>query len=217
MGRSRTFELVAAGLSGTLPLNALAGFHRPRSRQRRQARFFRGSNFKQDFRLLDLKANSSAPFLPGRGPDMGAFSFDRKRIAYVNDKGLWTSRSDGQEAALIATGLFFGFPRWSPDGRTLAFTGRAALPAPVDRGEERVYFVSANGGTPRPLLTSAQHASDPDWSPDGSQLVIVRDTDSSGEHTMLSLTYLTGKFVDVEGSFCGAEFHFTLVAPSSLR
>ncbi|HEX31021.1 TPA: hypothetical protein ENG04_13150 [Candidatus Poribacteria bacterium] len=55
-------------------------------------------------------------------------------------------------------------PRWSPDGRYIAFTG-------VDGGAERIYLVDMKTGRIRPLLdTHFGWEFNPRWSPDGSRI-----------------------------------------------
>jgi Tol biopolymer transport system component len=56
-------------------------------------------------------------------------------------------------------------PRWSPDGKQIAFS--ADLPSSA----RNVYTMSSEGGTPKRVLPSEQGQSDADWSPDGNLLV----------------------------------------------
>ena len=59
-------------------------------------------------------------------------------------------------------------PQWSPDGRTIAYTG-GDLDAP------EVWLVDADGRHPRPIKTSGAGMSlgDPAWSPDGASLTVT--------------------------------------------
>jgi len=56
-------------------------------------------------------------------------------------------------------------PRWSHDGRDLAFLS--------DRtgGERQIYVMSARGGEPRQLTSVPGHAEAASWSPDGTKIV----------------------------------------------
>lgn len=57
-------------------------------------------------------------------------------------------------------------PRWSPDGRTLAFVS--------DRGGDRqVWLIDRFGGEARPLTTMRHGAADPVWSPDGKRIAFT--------------------------------------------
>jgi Tol biopolymer transport system component len=70
-------------------------------------------------------------------------------------------------------------PAWSPDGKTLAFTGTQASDNPADcvsgyvefRCNFDIYTVTADGRDVQRLTTSPAYESDPAWSPDGQQIV----------------------------------------------
>lgn len=64
-------------------------------------------------------------------------------------------------------------PTWSPDGEQLVFVSSADLDSPA------LWVVSANGGTPRQLLTTGDRLAEPALSPDGTRLAFVRDVDNS--------------------------------------
>ncbi|MBE3590814.1 MAG: S9 family peptidase [Firmicutes bacterium] len=57
-------------------------------------------------------------------------------------------------------------PRWSPDGRRLAFTSNRT-------GKPRIYILDLAGGEARPLTTEEQGAGEVAWSPDGKRLAVV--------------------------------------------
>jgi dipeptidyl aminopeptidase/acylaminoacyl peptidase len=57
-------------------------------------------------------------------------------------------------------------PRWSPDGRTLAFLS--------DReGSAQVFLISADGGEARPLTESKTGINSFEWSPDGKRIALL--------------------------------------------
>ncbi len=65
------------------------------------------------------------------------------------------------------------WPRWSPDGREIAFT---AVPEDTALGETEVYVMSADGGTPTQLTRATAHGAWsrwPIWFPDGLGLSFV--------------------------------------------
>jgi dipeptidyl aminopeptidase/acylaminoacyl peptidase len=59
-------------------------------------------------------------------------------------------------------------PRWSPDGKTLAFIA-------TREGGAQVWLLPIGGGDARKLSSLADGASDPVWLPDGSGLLVVSD------------------------------------------
>src|SRR5262249_5644140 len=83
------------------------------------------------------------------------------------DGTLWRSKVDGSERLqLTFLPLRVLLPRWSPDGKEIAFN--ATLP-----GAEtwQIYVVSSEGGTPQRIVPSEQSQMDVGWSPDGNSLV----------------------------------------------
>src|SRR6266851_5034726 len=66
-------------------------------------------------------------------------------------------------------------PRWSPDGKTLAFISTR------DSGAQ-VWVLPIGGGDARKVSHLADGASDPLWLPDGSSLLVVRDINWPTSH-----------------------------------
>src|SRR5262249_55908195 len=65
-------------------------------------------------------------------------------------------------------------PRWSPDGKQIAFT------AQTPGRPWKIYLVSADGGSAQPLTKDDRMENDPGWSPDGKTLVFGAGTLHSG-------------------------------------
>jgi len=69
-------------------------------------------------------------------------------------------------------------PRWSPDGRAIAFLsdreGVGEGGTPVEK-RAQVWLLDASGGEARQLTRSATPVTDFAWSPDGRALVYVAD------------------------------------------
>jgi Tol biopolymer transport system component len=57
-------------------------------------------------------------------------------------------------------------PRWSPDGKRIAFS--AGVPGEPDK----IYVVAADGGRPAQLTARNHYETDPNWSPDQNSLMI---------------------------------------------
>jgi len=128
-----------------------------------------GTSIRGELLRYDPQSKQFAPFLGGISAEFVDFSMDGQWVAYVSypEGTLWRSKVDGSECLqLTYPPLYALVPRWSPDGKEIAFfetvTGRP----------DRIYAVSREGGTPRVLMPddgSLQH--DPHWSPDGTRLV----------------------------------------------
>ncbi len=121
---------------------------------------------------VDLKSHQVSSYLAGVSADGVAFSRDGQWVAYTlwPERTLWRSRTDGsQRLQLTFAGLDAITPRWSPDGRTIAFVGYA----PSERARRKIYLVSAAGGKPEELIPGDSDRANPTWSPDGKSLAFA--------------------------------------------
>jgi Tol biopolymer transport system component/DNA-binding winged helix-turn-helix (wHTH) protein len=119
--------------------------------------------------VYDQKAGRFVPYLDGIPACYLDFSRDGKWIAYVSypEGTLWRRRIDGTERRQLTTPpLGVINPRWSPDGKLIAFTdvsngdrSKASYPT-----VHQIYVISADGGAP--ILLLAGGVEDPTWSPD---------------------------------------------------
>jgi dipeptidyl aminopeptidase/acylaminoacyl peptidase len=135
---------------------------------------------------------------PQIAPDGQRIAFVRKDIDRETNEyrtAIWmTSVAEGLGAAYQFTGDGSS-PRWSPDGRYLAFVSDRAgrLPEPregedagkrdkrLGKGKGQIWVMPANGGEARQLTFQQWGASDPTWSPDGSQILYVAKTGDAPE------------------------------------
>lgn len=113
-----------------------------------------------------------------RFPDIAG---DRVAFCYAGD--IWTAPAEGGTATRLTThpGLEL-FPKFSPDGEWIAFTGQY-------EGDEQVYVIPAEGGQPKQLTYypargpfAPRHGYDNQvmgWTPDGSAILFrsLRDAD----------------------------------------
>lgn len=128
----------------------------------------------------------TAPPIPG-APNV---SPDGGQIAYLqaNADGvlaLWLSPLDGAPPTALQTSVDLlpmeDGPQWSPDGTSLAVTGRRP-----DDGRSAIFIVTIADGAAR-LLTDHQAADhSPVWSPDGTAIAFISGRDGRDSLTAIS-------------------------------
>jgi len=107
---------------------------------------------------------------------------DGASVAYVlvtvNEKedryetSLWVVPATGaSEPRRLTTGPRDAAPRWSPDGRTIAFSRGAD-----EKARPQIYLLSMSGGEPRRLTDLPRGAGVPAWSPDGARIAFGSGT-----------------------------------------
>ena len=131
-----------------------------------------GEQSRAELQRYDAKLKQFVPYLGGVSAGEIDFSRDRQWIAYkaYPDNTLWRSRIDGSERLQLSSPpMLAAMPRWSPDGKHLAFVG-------VSPGTAfKVFLVSSEGGSPEELIPGDKdNEDDPQWSPDGSSLLFAQ-------------------------------------------
>jgi eukaryotic-like serine/threonine-protein kinase len=130
--------------------------------------FVVGSEPRGEVLRYDLSSGQFVPYLSGISAEGLSFSHDGQWLAYdtVPEGTLWRSKIDGSNQLQITFLPMRPFlPRWSPDGRQIAFMGQ--LPGK----RWKIYVISSEGGSPQQLLSDEGTEADPNWSPDGNSLV----------------------------------------------
>lgn len=123
--------------------------------------------------VYDSKIGQFIPYMSGISACYLDFSKDGQFVAYVSypEGTLWRGRLDGtDQRQLTIPPMGVIHPRWSPDGKLIAFEGRSGGERRNIATASRIYVISAEGGGPMLLPTGDQGASDPTWSPDGSAI-----------------------------------------------
>jgi Tol biopolymer transport system component/predicted Ser/Thr protein kinase len=127
--------------------------------------FVLGWQRRGELARYDSKSRQFLPFMSGISADGPTFSRDRQWAAYTSipDESLWKSKVDGSERLQLTFPPFVAYePRWSPDGKRIAFQGL------VPGQPWKMYVISSDGGEPDEVMTGI---GDPGWSPDGTSLI----------------------------------------------
>ena len=121
---------------------------------------------------LPLKPARNVEFTTDQGTWLSVdVSPDGKTILFELIGDLYTVPFRGGEAHKLTTGMAFNSqPRYSPDGKRIAFIS--------DRGgSENVWISDADGSNPKPLSQDEQSEfASPAWTPDGNYVIAARFT-----------------------------------------
>lgn len=93
-------------------------------------------------------------------------------IAFIYGDDLWVApKSGGTASRLSSPDGAESFPRFSPDGNTLAFTANY-------NGNSDVYIISVNGGVPKRLTYHGMFDRVLGWTPDGKSVLFASSRES---------------------------------------
>ena len=130
------------------------------------------------------------------------YSPDGHKIAFASTRSghleVWTCDSEGANCQQLTSfnGPMLGSPRWSPDGRWLAFD--------CARGQFEIYVISADGGAPRNVTNHPADEVAPSWSHDGRWLYFA--SDRSGRYEVWKMPTDGGSAVQVTRAGGGKVF-----------
>jgi Tol biopolymer transport system component len=137
--------------------------------------FYIGQTNRFEFVRYDPRSGQSpALALNGLSGYELEYSKDGKWFAYVSlpERTVWRCASDATQCQqLTAPPLFAATPRWSPDGKTIAFSA-AKVGSPL-----HIYLIPPSGGAPLQVTNGEggpDGDSDPSWSPDGTSLAFAQ-------------------------------------------
>jgi Tol biopolymer transport system component len=145
----------------------------------------------------DVLKEHWVPFLSGISASDVEFSRDGKSVTYVTypEGPLWRSRADGSQRVQLTSPEFgIRLPRWSPDGKQIAFTGH------VSGQPFQIFVVSAEGGKAEQLVQRNCDDMDPTWSPDGNRLVFAPTLGTSCKAAIYLLDLKSRQISTIAGS-----------------
>ncbi len=129
--------------------------------------FVQGWQPRGELVRYDPRSERFVPYFGGISAMGLDFSQDGQWMAFndATDGTLRRSKVDGsQKLQLVFPPMVAFLPRWSPDGKQIAFFGHPP-------GEHfQLYLISPDGGSPELLYHNDTNLADPSWSPDGKSL-----------------------------------------------
>ncbi len=159
--------------------------------------FVQGWRPRGELLRYDSKAQHLVPYLSGISAMGLDFSRDGQWVAYndASDGTMWRSKIDGtQKLQLVFPPMLAYLPRWSPDGKRLAFFGHPP-------GEPfQIYTVAAEGGTPELIYRAGTNLADPTWSPDGKSLAFGENSLNNQGSAVYLLDLATRNATKLPGS-----------------
>jgi Tol biopolymer transport system component len=159
--------------------------------------FVQGWKPRGELVRYDAKSGQFAPYLSGLSAMGLDFSRDGQWVAYndASDGTMWRSKIDGsQKLQLVFPPMVAYLPRWSPDGKQIAFFGHPP-------GEPyQIYVVPSEGGTPELIYRNDMNLADPSWSPDGKSLAFGENSLNNQGSAIYTLDLETRKATKLPGS-----------------
>jgi len=118
---------------------------------------------------------------PQLSPDAQSVAYTVKTLLLKEDKSeerIWTVPTAGGETIpMTAEGVSSSHPRWSPDGKYLAFLSAR------NEGKTQIWLLNRSGGEAQHLTDTPQDVDDFAWSPDSTRLAAVLRDPSEEELT----------------------------------
>ncbi len=126
------------------------------------------------------------------------------RIVFVSNRSgsyeimMWDSTANRVAALTDFGGPNLDRPRWSPDGRALAFDVRSD-------GNADIYLLASDGGLPQRFTTHTAHDVAPSWSRDGRHVYFASDRSGVWEVWQKPLNGADARQVTTQGGYAAME------------
>ena len=149
-----------------------------------------------------------------------ALSPDGEWIAFVRLTGaegkpdIWKVRTSGGEPAPVTDDPNYAskMPTWHPSGATIAFARAPWVEGRALPYKDRVWSVSATGGTPRMIARDAGlSVLDPEYSPDGRSILVTAESERQ-QSAIRRIDLATGEAQELV-SYAGGE-HTPMLSPN---
>jgi DNA-binding winged helix-turn-helix (wHTH) protein/Tol biopolymer transport system component len=173
-----------------------------------------GTQRRGELLRFNPKTGAFDPYLGAMSADQLDFSRNGQWVTYVTypEGVLWRSRIDGSDPLKLndTSSRILG-PKWSPDGKQIAFLARTS-----SKRKWQAYLVSANGGLSRQIATSTEETNGVGWIDNGKTLVLsspewndlrTMDVESGKIGTLPGSAHLKGVLTSPSGRFviCATE------------
>jgi Tol biopolymer transport system component/DNA-binding winged helix-turn-helix (wHTH) protein len=142
-----------------------------------------GSLPRSELVKYEPQSGEFAPYISGISAEGVDSTQDGQQVAYTSfpDGALWRCNSaGGGRLQLTFPPMRALMPRWSPDGKQIAFIGN------VEGNHWTNYLISAEGGVAQQLVSGDEQFADPTWTPDGKSIVFGtwKDSESRGIYVL---------------------------------
>lgn len=116
------------------------------------------------------------------------FSSDWNPLATTNFDILIANEDGSEETRLTDRTVWEGNPVWSPDRCRIAYVAETDPDNAFDKNTlQDIYVMDAKGGNRIRLTNSEDNDREPDWSPDGKQIVFMSERDKNREIYIMSV------------------------------
>jgi S1-C subfamily serine protease/Tol biopolymer transport system component/streptogramin lyase len=130
-----------------------------------------------------IRITKSGAVDPSWSPDGRRIAYDRGGVLYaINaEENLAQQDVDNWRASLLSARFRADDPVWSPDGTKMVFQSFEHADDNVDNPGSEIYVMDIDGGNRIRLTDNSYRDDKPSWSPDGSKITFISDSEGDGE------------------------------------